>query len=115
MQQYKQFKNINFFERYVMGQTVAQGHFGPAKVIKHKTSNAKFMCTVFNKEALHKQQVFTELLKGQFTILGQLSHPHISGVVDLIENEEHFYVVTEMAKGGELFDRQAAAKYFTEG
>jgi serine/threonine protein kinase len=34
-----------------------------------------------------------------------MSHPHIVNVIDLIEDDNYFYVVTEMTKGGGLFER----------
>ena len=35
-------------------------------------------------------------------------------VVDLIENEDHFYIITEVTKGGELSERLAQVRYLTE-
>lgn len=35
-------------------------------------------------------------------------------VVELIEDEEHYYIVSEVLKGGELFQRIINSKCFTE-
>ena len=36
-------------------------------------------------------------------------------IIELIEDEENFFVISEVLKGGELFDRLISLKSFTEG
>jgi len=37
--------------------------------------------------------------------LGEKSHPNIIRIVDLLEDNENYYIVSEVVKGGELFNR----------
>jgi len=37
--------------------------------------------------------------------LGEKSHPNIIRIVDLLEDSEYYYIVSEVVKGGELFKR----------
>lgn len=46
--------------------------------------------------------------------MGEKSHPNIIRIVDLIEDEDNFYIVSEVVKGGELFNRLARLNNFTE-
>ena len=55
-----------------------------------------------------------KLLKNELTILGEKSHPNIIRIIDLIEDDDNYYVVSELVKGGELFKRLTKLTYFTE-
>jgi calcium-dependent protein kinase len=46
--------------------------------------------------------------------LGEKSHPNIIRIVDLIEDNANYYVVSELVKGGELFKRLTKVSSFTE-
>jgi serine/threonine protein kinase len=66
------------------------------------------------KAAIQKQKVYVELLNNELAILGEKSHPNLIRIVDLIEDEENYYVVSELVKGGELFKRLTKVTSFTE-
>jgi calcium-dependent protein kinase len=53
-------------------------------------------------------------LQNELSILGEKSHPNIIRIVDLIEDAENYYVVSELVKGGELFKRLTKVSSFTE-
>jgi serine/threonine protein kinase len=55
------------------------------------------------------------LLQNELSILGEKSHPNIIRIVDLIEDNENYYIVSEVVKGGELFKRLTKVQSFTEG
>lgn len=46
-----------------------------------------------------------ELLKNELSILGEKSHPQIICIIDLIEDDKSYYIISELVKGGELFQR----------
>jgi serine/threonine protein kinase len=66
------------------------------------------------KAAIQKQKVYVELLNNELAILGEKSHPNLIRIVDLIEDDENYYVVSELVKGGELFKRLTKVTSFTE-
>jgi len=43
-----------------------------------------------------------------------LDHPHILKLYEYFEDEKNFYIITEMCKGGELFDKIVEKEFFTE-
>lgn len=55
-----------------------------------------------------------KLLQNELSILGEKSHPNIIRIIDLIEDTENYYVVSELVKGGELFKRLTKLTSFTE-
>jgi len=53
-------------------------------------------------------------LENELSILGSKSHPNIIRIIDLIEDDENYYVVSEPVKGGELFKRLTKLVSFSE-
>ena len=45
-----------------------------------------------------------EMLKNEIAILKDMDHPNIVNMYEYLEDEKRFYIVTEICKGGELFD-----------
>ena len=54
------------------------------------------------------------MLQNELSILGEKSHPNIIRIIDLIEDAENYYVVSELVQGGELFKRLTKLNSFTE-
>ena len=50
----------------------------------------------------------------ELTILAEKSHPRIMRIIELVEDDEHYYIVSELLKGGELFKRLLTCRSFTE-
>lgn len=70
--QVMQFQKADIYERYVIGQNISQGDYGPIKVIKLKSTDQKYRCNIMNKDQLEKFSVFIKVMKDQFCLLGQL-------------------------------------------
>ena len=66
------------------------------------------------KKDIEKNQIYFELLRNELEILGEKSHPNIIRIIDLIEDNKNYFVVSELVQGGELFDRLAQVTSFTE-
>merc|ERR1711915_658258 len=46
-----------------------------------------------------------EAILNEVRILQNASHPNIIHLEDVIDSEDHLYIVLELAEGGELFDK----------
>ena len=66
------------------------------------------------KKQIEKQKIYVQLLQNELSILGSKSHPNIIRIVDLLEDDDNFYVVSEVVKGGELFKRLTKLESFSE-
>jgi calcium/calmodulin-dependent protein kinase I len=67
---------------------------------------------IFNR-ALIEESDERHLLQ-EVDILKRVHHPNIIRVYETIETKDKIYVVMELAKGGELFDRILAKGHYSE-
>ena len=69
---------------------------------------------IISKKSVAKRKIYLDLLVNEMSILAEKAHPRIVRIVELIEDDENYYIVSEVLKGGELFKRIIEAKCFTE-
>ena len=50
----------------------------------------------------------------ELSILGEKSHHRIMRIVELVEDESNYYIISELLKGGELFKRLIKCRSFSE-
>ena len=54
------------------------------------------------------------MLFNEINNLKDLDHPNIIKINEFFEDEKRYYIVTEICKGGELFDEIVEKGYFSE-
>ena len=59
-----------------------------------------FCVKIMSKAEIKKNKIYENLLFNELSILFEKSHPNIIRIVDLIEDDENYYVVSELLKGG---------------
>jgi serine/threonine protein kinase len=67
-----------------------------------------------SKEKVKDEEIYEELLQNELTLLAKNSHPNLIRIIDLMEDDENYYVVSELVRGGELFQRLVSVRNFTE-
>ena len=81
---------------------LGQGAFGEVRLCLHKASQSQRAVKVLRKNLLDPKEI--EMLKNEIMILKDMDHPNIVKMYEYLEDEKRFYLVTEICKGGELFD-----------
>ncbi|EEB07754.1 CAMK/CAMK1 protein kinase Cmk1 [Schizosaccharomyces japonicus yFS275] len=90
--------------KYKTGRTLGAGAYSIVKEATNIETNEKFAAKVINKKMMEKREY---MVKNEIMILKKVSngHPNILRLYDYFETVHNLYLITELATGGELFDR----------
>lgn len=97
---------------YYFGKTLGAGSFGIVRTARHIPTNESVAIKILLKDALSKENL--AMLYDELNILKRLHHKNIIAFKDWFESNEKFYIVTQLAVGGELFERIISKGNFAE-
>mmetsp|Transcript_10527 Transcript_10527/g.17190 ORF Transcript_10527/g.17190 Transcript_10527/m.17190 type:complete len:531 (-) Transcript_10527:103-1695(-) len=86
--------------KYIFEYEVGQFHFGTCQVLRDRESNDPRNCKVVPKSILRNPSGVLERLNG----LKGLQGTHIAAVLDVLEDAEKFYIISEFGAGGDVGD-----------
>ncbi|OON21730.1 hypothetical protein X801_02372, partial [Opisthorchis viverrini] len=86
------------------------GLFVAIKCIRKKFLSNNQSTGDATKEALSRK----EALENEIEVLRRLQHPNIVQLIEVLEDDECYYLVMELVTGGELFDRIVQKGSYTE-
>ena len=97
---------------YQIQEILGQGGFSIVRRAVHLEQGQERAIKMISKTSINDSQLLeiqeeTEILKG-------LDHPNIIRVIEIIEDTTKINIVTELCKGGELFERIVASRTFSE-
>lgn len=98
-------------QNYTFGKTLGAGSFGIVRYARDNTTGEDVAVKIILKKALKGNE---EMILDEMGMLEELHNPHIVGFRDWFESKDKFYLVTQLATGGELFDRIVQQGRFTE-
>jgi serine/threonine protein kinase len=96
-------------KEYTMGKPLGSGSFGTVRIATHKQTEQKRAIKVIKKSEQDEEKFFLEV-----DILSKLSHPNIMQIYEFYDDAKHFYIVSEVCGGGELFEQISEQGSFTE-
>ncbi|KAJ3159810.1 hypothetical protein HDU86_001462 [Geranomyces michiganensis] len=99
-----------FEDNYLVGKQLGIGTFAVVRECLRKSDGAKFAVKIIDKRSLGK----LDTLRTELTVLHRLSHANIISLHEAFETPSHVHIVTDLATGGELFDRILAKGSFVE-
>ncbi|KAJ3302471.1 hypothetical protein HDV03_004959 [Kappamyces sp. JEL0829] len=101
----------DFLHHYFVGRELGKGAFAIVKEVTRKSDGKKFAAKIIDKSKAKDEE---EAIQTEIEVLKQLHHPHIVGLVELFQTSKHYYLIMELATGGELFERILEKGYYTE-
>jgi len=100
---------------YILGQTLGEGEFGKVKLGWKKDGSVQVAVKMIRRENLTTNPSRLPKIYREIHILGQLSHPNIVKLHEMVETERYIGIVLEYASGGELFDYILTHRYLKDG
>ncbi|KAI9029307.1 kinase-like domain-containing protein [Hyaloraphidium curvatum] len=98
---------------YRFEKVLGSGTYGEVRLATFLPTGQQYAVKVVKKSFLvaHKK---SGMIKRETFVLGLVQHPNIISMHDVFETKDQWYIVFELATGGELFDRIVERGRFTE-
>ena len=103
------YKTNNISQDYSLGKTLGEGSFGTVRKAVHKATKQERAIKILKKSGQDEEKFFLEV-----NILSKLTHPNIMHIYEFYEDKANYYIVSELCKGGELFDMITEKGAFNE-
>lgn len=101
----------SFNNSYKTGKMLGEGAF--SKVYEGRSKDGKiYAIKDVTKAKLTREDDLA--LRDEIGILRAFTHPNIIRLYEVFDEPEHYYLVTEMMRGGELFDRIVNKTFYNE-
>lgn len=97
-------------EIYHVGSQIGQpGQFGVARVVRRKSDDQEFAVKIISKSRFflqkHNRPRYIAALRSEIEILRKLDHPNIIRLHQVLEDSKNLYLIMDLCRGGELFER----------
>lgn len=92
---------------------LGDGSYSVVFECKNTSTGRHYAAKKYNKRLMYG---FENMLKNEFKVLNRisLSHSHLLSLIDFFETEESFYLVTDLARGGDLWNKIAEEEKLNE-
>jgi serine/threonine protein kinase len=98
---------------YVLHETVGVGRGGISRRATVSGSDFDYCLKVVSKEDFTSELIFRQFSKELTTML-RCSSPFVLGLLDLLDDPQNFYVVTELCHGGDLSHYIQKRRYLSD-
>ncbi|KAK9488025.1 kinase-like domain-containing protein [Lipomyces starkeyi] len=96
---------------YRFGRVLGAGTYGIVKAATVIGTGEQVAIKVILKKNVKGHE---SMVQDELDLLRLLHHPHVVGFRDWFESKDKYYIVTQLATGGELFDRIVERGKYTE-
>jgi len=98
--------------KYSLGEEIGKGGFSIVYHAERKKSGEEFAVKKIEKKKVEGDDI--KLLRREIQIMKKLDHPNILKLYEVYEDDDSFYLVMELVKGKELFDKIVERGMYSE-
>ena len=106
-------KSLKMISDFKLIKTIGEGTFGKVKSAIQITTGQTVSIKILNKNRIKDKQNMERIMR-EIKILKSINHPNLLKLYQIIEDNQRYYLVTEYANNGELFDLIVSKKYLSE-
>uniref|UniRef100_A0A8C2I3N1 CaM kinase-like vesicle-associated protein n=1 Tax=Cyprinus carpio TaxID=7962 RepID=A0A8C2I3N1_CYPCA len=88
-------------DKYEIGQVLKAKEFCELCLVKERQTDKVYVCKKFLKKDGRKVR---KAAKNEIMILKMVKHPNILQLIDAFETRKEFFIIQELATGGDVFD-----------
>ncbi|XP_064595723.1 hormonally up-regulated neu tumor-associated kinase-like [Liolophura sinensis] len=99
---------------YLLERTLGGGSFGKVRLASHIFAKEKVAVKVITKKAISLRDYLRKNLRREALMLQKLCHPNIIHLYEVMETENGYYMVLELAAGGEFVKYLSERKRLSE-
>lgn len=104
-----------FEDLYTNVQRIQSGSYGTVYVTKHNLSQNEYAVKIIDRTKFKKPEKDTESVFREVAVMKELAgYPGVVGLVDFFQKPNAFYVVQDLARGGDVFDKLGKMSTYTE-
>lgn len=89
---------------YLLGKTLGEGSFAKVKEAVHIPTGEKVAVKIIDKKKSMEDSYVRKNLRREGKILQMVRHPNIVHLLEIMETQNSYYLVTELCHGGDLMD-----------
>jgi calcium/calmodulin-dependent protein kinase I len=99
-------------KHYDVKEKLGAGAFATVKRAVKKSSGEEYAIKIIKKTKLNNEEL--AVVHDEVEIMHKITHPHCVQLYEMFETKKKLYMVMELLKGGELFDRIIAKESYSE-
>lgn len=105
--------NSDFLGTYLIKDMIGKGAFGTVWRAENKSTQEEVAVKVIDRRKLKPKE--DQAVYQEVSVMKNLRmHPNIINLIDFFESDKIFHVVSELAEGGDVFDRLSKRKFYSE-
>ena len=101
-----------YTREYEAFEELGKGAYATVYRVVHRNTAEPYACKVMSKERLGTAGI--NQVKGEAAILERLDHPNIIRLHQVLEDEQHLILVTQLVTGGEVLKRLTQLHHYSE-
>ncbi|XP_077977821.1 uncharacterized protein LOC144433392 [Glandiceps talaboti] len=99
---------------YILGHTLGAGSFAKVCLGTHILTEERVAIKVIDKRLVAKSEYVKRNLRREAAMLQRLNHPNIIQLFEVLETNNNYYLILEVAEGGDFMQYLCDKKKFTE-